>query len=295
MGKRRTNDDLIVAAVVALTIGLVIGLFKLIGHIISGLSSSNEREHKQALALLCGLGVIAGAIAVTAIVAGQDNSDFSNPAPISDHAASVPAVDRGDELKREASGCVERADWDCAESKLAEAERFGASTTTERARVASLLISDAEASYTAAKKARGKERKALFQQAASALQRAKIFDPTISNDRGALQLAAKIKRADARPKRVKATDETDQASNLDYTVRTEPVASATEANTDVADPSRNASVDPQRVPSQQGCAENGSCYGDISTATGRPKTVEVRGYYRKDGTYVRGHYRSRGR
>lgn len=43
------------------------------------------------------------------------------------------------------------------------------------------------------------------------------------------------------------------------------------------------------------CAENGSCYGDISKITGRSKTVAVRGYYRRDGTYVRGHYRSRGR
>ena len=41
------------------------------------------------------------------------------------------------------------------------------------------------------------------------------------------------------------------------------------------------------------CAENGSCYGDISSHTGRPKTVAVKGYYRKDGTYVRGHYRSK--
>ena len=41
------------------------------------------------------------------------------------------------------------------------------------------------------------------------------------------------------------------------------------------------------------CAENGSCYGDISSITGRPKTVRVKGYYRRDGTYVRGHYRSR--
>lgn len=41
-----------------------------------------------------------------------------------------------------------------------------------------------------------------------------------------------------------------------------------------------------------GCAENGSCYGDISNITGLSKTVPVRGYYRKDGTYVRGHYRS---
>ena len=43
------------------------------------------------------------------------------------------------------------------------------------------------------------------------------------------------------------------------------------------------------------CAENGSCYGDISKNTGRSKTVRVRGYYRKDGTYVRGHYRSKKR
>jgi hypothetical protein len=43
------------------------------------------------------------------------------------------------------------------------------------------------------------------------------------------------------------------------------------------------------------CAENGSCYGDISSYTGRPKTVHVRGYFRKDGTYVRSHYRSRPR
>lgn len=39
-------------------------------------------------------------------------------------------------------------------------------------------------------------------------------------------------------------------------------------------------------------AENGSYYGEISENTGRPKTVYVRGYYRRDGTYVRSHYRS---
>ena len=44
-----------------------------------------------------------------------------------------------------------------------------------------------------------------------------------------------------------------------------------------------------------GVAENGSYYGETSKATGRPKTVRVKGYYRKDGTYVRGHYRSRPR
>lgn len=39
-------------------------------------------------------------------------------------------------------------------------------------------------------------------------------------------------------------------------------------------------------------AENGSYYGQISERTGRPKTKHVRGHYRKDGTYVRGHYKS---
>ena len=33
-------------------------------------------------------------------------------------------------------------------------------------------------------------------------------------------------------------------------------------------------------------------YGEISATTGRPKTVHVKGYYRKDGTYVQPHYRS---
>jgi len=44
-----------------------------------------------------------------------------------------------------------------------------------------------------------------------------------------------------------------------------------------------------------GCAENGSCYGDISNINGMPKTNHVNGYFRSDGTYVRGHFRSSGR
>lgn len=39
-------------------------------------------------------------------------------------------------------------------------------------------------------------------------------------------------------------------------------------------------------------AENGSYHGEVSQYTGRPKTVYIRGYYRKDGAYVRSHYRS---
>jgi hypothetical protein len=51
------------------------------------------------------------------------------------------------------------------------------------------------------------------------------------------------------------------------------------------------------VPSAQAakplCSESGSCYGDISADTGKAKTVYVPGYTRKDGTYVRGYYRSK--
>lgn len=54
----------------------------------------------------------------------------------------------------------------------------------------------------------------------------------------------------------------------------------------------NSSTYNSTTPSYSVCAENGSCYGDISEATGRPKTVSVKSYYRTDGTYVRGHYRS---
>jgi len=40
-------------------------------------------------------------------------------------------------------------------------------------------------------------------------------------------------------------------------------------------------------------AENGSYWRELSTTTWKPKTTYVRGYFRRDGTYVRGHYRSR--
>jgi hypothetical protein len=54
----------------------------------------------------------------------------------------------------------------------------------------------------------------------------------------------------------------------------------------------SAPLDTRLTPAKPPVAENGSYYGEISETTGRPKTVYVRGYYRKDGTYVRSHYRS---
>ncbi len=40
-------------------------------------------------------------------------------------------------------------------------------------------------------------------------------------------------------------------------------------------------------------AENGDLYGVDNDGDGRRETVFVHGYYRKDGTYVRSHYRAK--
>jgi hypothetical protein len=66
----------------------------------------------------------------------------------------------------------------------------------------------------------------------------------------------------------------------------------TAASTSPVSPSVTRDEAPVEEGNAPAVAENGSYYGEISPATGRPKTVNVRGYYRKDGTYVRGHYRS---
>ena len=63
-------------------------------------------------------------------------------------------------------------------------------------------------------------------------------------------------------------------------------------------PNNNSQINSKNnaaIPPTVGCAENGSCYGDTSAINGLPKTTQVDGYFRKDGTYVRGYYRSKGR
>lgn len=40
-------------------------------------------------------------------------------------------------------------------------------------------------------------------------------------------------------------------------------------------------------------AENGDRRGVDNDGDGRTEPVHVKGYYRKDGTYVRGHYRAK--
>jgi hypothetical protein len=55
----------------------------------------------------------------------------------------------------------------------------------------------------------------------------------------------------------------------------------------------SAAASPSSTPlAASGCSESGSCYGDISTTTGLPKTTYVNGYYRRNGTYVRSYFRS---
>lgn len=46
---------------------------------------------------------------------------------------------------------------------------------------------------------------------------------------------------------------------------------------------------------QPTCVERDDCASEVAVGTGRPKTVFVRGYYRKDGVYVRPYRRSKPR
>jgi hypothetical protein len=82
------------------------------------------------------------------------------------------------------------------------------------------------------------------------------------------------------------------ATNVDS-----PFAGSTSTNTGFVstEQSSGKSTQAPAPPIGPGCAENGSCYGDISNINGMPKTNHVNGYYRSNGTYVRGHYRSSGR
>lgn len=80
------------------------------------------------------------------------------------------------------------------------------------------------------------------------------------------------------------------------TVYAEPVyvpAVAAATQSTYAAPAAVTAYEPPAVaaPVYGRVAENGSYYGQ-SNVNGVPKTVAVSGYYRKDGTYVRGHYRS---
>lgn len=59
-------------------------------------------------------------------------------------------------------------------------------------------------------------------------------------------------------------------------------------------PITNSALQNTKPPSTSSATHSGSSsgYREISKKTGRAKTVHVRGYHRKDGTYVKPHYRS---
>lgn len=77
-------------------------------------------------------------------------------------------------------------------------------------------------------------------------------------------------------------------------VHYQPVQSPSQSVLPTYSPSYAASTYSSSLPrsSSPGCTSPNQ-YGAISCVTYRPKTTYVRGYTRKDGTYVRPHYRSR--
>jgi hypothetical protein len=105
-----------------------------------------------------------------------------------------------------------------------------------------------------------------------------ISESLVTEERSRPRKAAKD--SEAAPAPTSGTE--DISGNETGTAGLASPASSSVTENDAADEERNTPA----------VAENGSYYGEISPATGRPKTVNVRGYYRKDGTYVRGHYRS---
>ena len=56
---------------------------------------------------------------------------------------------------------------------------------------------------------------------------------------------------------------------------------------------QSASSSGRIVTGSGGIAENGDIYGADNDGDGRTETESVKGYYKKDGTYVRGHYRAK--
>lgn len=110
------------------------------------------------------------------------------------------------------------------------------------------------------------------------------------DDKSNIELACVLERSNGPVAYNKCVGE--QLSSLETNV---PLTKKVESSS-VANPTQGKANSTYPYPTYSGsggCAENGSCYGDRSSITGRPKTTHVKGYYRKDGTYVRGHYRSK--
>ncbi len=115
------------------------------------------------------------------------------------------------------------------------------------------------------------------------------------NATNSVTLSSASSRSLTRPRVIHVPEVLPRESTDDETT---PLQSS--SNTYVETPSRSYSspsspsyISPSFPPASKPIvAENGSYYGEISERTGRPKTVHVNGYSRRDGTYVREHWRS---
>jgi hypothetical protein len=128
------------------------------------------------------------------------------------------------------------------------------------------------------------------------------FDPSTMTCSDMFTLAQAIRRAaywQERGYTFDANSLTAEAMDRKATKLPEPVnknnggqGSASYSTVQQRDPTRSSEPSQQSTYSVPPVAGSGSYYGEISENTGRPKTVYVHPYYRKDGTYVRSHYRS---
>ena len=291
-----------------LSVGLVVGVFKLLAHLFEALSARSKAPESrgpsarsQTLAAFTVIGLLVVLVAVgtsRSSSADHQTSSYADARP-----SPAPTVSPGAQALQRASACLEREDWDCVESQLQAASSAGESTTTIAAQASVELEEQAEQLIKDARKSGRTERKRLLAEADASLARALRFDATNAKAKSALGTVRQIRRGSSKPKTIRA--EAEPGSVASRSAADEAIAAASSATpgTTYSDSSAalheatsSVEVPPRVEPSHSTyaprCAENGSCYGDLSTTTGRAKTTHVKGYYRKDGTYVRGHYRS---
>lgn len=247
---------------------------------------TTERAPRHTEAIAGAIAVIVVAAVVIAIGKGRPETARSEGAPTSTpYAASAsPQPSRAYES---ASSCIDSGDWDCAAAQVEAAAGYGLDVQPLRDRAASILTQRGHELLAEAKKTRRKARPEVLAEASATVDRAAAFRPSDLTEVN--RLRTDIKRAQ-RGKKGAASVPSSRVADVDVnSLRSAP---AETPPVPVVQPTITPSITPAPSSSRGACAENGSCYGDLSAITGRPKTIQVRGYYRKDGTYVRGHYRS---
>lgn len=104
---------------------------------------------------------------------------------------------------------------------------------------------------------------------------------------------ARLQRIDAIVAKYNAESNAAQATaSLPSSYSTSSYQSSYTPSTDTGVSSYRGTASYNSINGHPAVAENGSYYGQTSTATGNPKTTYVHSYTRGDGTYVRAHYRS---